>query len=113
LKNPNWTREQALACFHLYRNIPFGKLHSKNPEIIAFADAIGRTPSAVAMKLVNFASFDPAHTERNVKGLSNASRLDRAIWHEFENAPNRILADSKEAFNRLSETTTAGKPRRS
>jgi len=102
LKNPNWTREQALACFNLYCRIPFGKLHSRNPEIVAFADAIGRTASAVAMKLVNFASFDPAHQKRNVRGLSNASSLDRAIWEEFEVAPNTIAKQSEEAFNQLS-----------
>ena len=102
MKNLNWTREQALACFNLYCRIPFGKLHSRNPEIITFADAIGRTPSAVAMKLVNFASFDPAHKKRNVRGLSNASSLDRAIWEEFEAAPNAVAEQSEEAFNQLS-----------
>jgi predicted restriction endonuclease len=101
LKNTNWTREQALACFNLYCRIPFGKLHSRNPEIIAFAEAIGRTPSAVAMKLVNFASFDPVHQKRNVKGLANASNLDRTLWEEFEAAPNRIAEQSEEEFNRL------------
>jgi putative restriction endonuclease len=102
LKNANWTREQALACFNLYCRIPFGKLHSRNPEIIAFADAVGRTPSAVAMKLVNFASLDPAHKKRNVKGLANVSSLDRAIWEEFETAPNNVAEQSEEEFNRLS-----------
>jgi putative restriction endonuclease len=102
LKNQNWTREQALACFNLYCRIPFGKLHSRNPEIIAFAKSIGRTSSAVAMKLVNFASFDPVHQQRNVKGLANASNLDRALWEEFEAAPNRIAEQSEEAFERLS-----------
>ena len=101
MKNTNWTREQALACFNLYCRIPFGKLHSRNPEIIAFAEAIGRTPSAVAMKLVNFASFDPVHQKRNVKGLANASNLDRMLWEEFEAAPNRIAEQSEEEFNRL------------
>lgn len=105
MKNPNWSREQALACFNLYCRIPFGKLHSRNPEIVAFADAIGRTPSAVAMKLVNFASFDPAHKKRNVRGLSNASSLDREIWEDFEAAPNTIAEQSEEAFNQLSLPT--------
>ena len=54
------------------------------------------------MKLSNFASFDPAHKNRNVKGLSNASNLDRAIWEEFEAAPNKIAEESEEEFNRLS-----------
>lgn len=54
------------------------------------------------MKLSNFASFDPTHKNRNVKGLANASRLDRAIWEEFEAAPNKVAAQSEEEFNRLS-----------
>jgi putative restriction endonuclease len=102
LKNQNWTREQALACFNLYCRIPFGKLHSTNPNITAFAKTIGRTPSAVAMKLVNFASLDPAQKKRNVKGLANTSNLDRAIWEEFEAAPNSVAEQSEEEFNRLS-----------
>lgn len=102
LKIANWTREQALACFNLYCRIPFGRFHRLNPEIIAFANTVGRTPSAVAMKLSNFASFDPAHKRRNVKGLSNTSHLDKEIWKEFETVPNLIAEQSEEAFNHLS-----------
>ena len=86
----------------MYCGIPFGKLHSTNPNIVAFAKAIGRTPSAVAMKLVNFASLDPAQKKRNIKGLGNVSSLDRAIWEEFEAAPNSVAEQSEEEFNRLS-----------
>ena len=91
-----------MACFNLYCRIPFGKLHSTNPSIIAFAKTIDRTPSAVAMKLVNFASLDPAQKKRNIKGLGNVSSLDRAIWEEFEAAPNSVAEQSEEEFNRLS-----------
>jgi putative restriction endonuclease len=101
LKNQNWSREQALACFNLYCRIPFGKFDRGPREVIDFAKAIHRTPSAVAMKLSNFASFDPTHKNRNVKGLANASRLDRAIWEEFAAAPNKVAAQSEEEFNRL------------
>ena len=79
------------------------QVHNKSTrEIIALADAIQRTPSAVAMKLSNFASFDPAQKKRNVKGLANASNLDRAIWEEFEATPNKVAEESEEEFNRLS-----------
>lgn len=54
------------------------------------------------MKLVNFASLDPAQKKRNIKGLANASSLDRAIWEEFEAAPNSVAEQSEEEFNRLS-----------
>jgi DNA (cytosine-5)-methyltransferase 1 len=83
MSNGRWTHEQLKLAFHLYCQLPFGKLHSRNPEIVELARLIGRTPSAVAMKLVNFASLDPAITSTGRSGLGNASSLDREIWAEF------------------------------
>ena len=83
MTNGRWTHEQLKLAFHLYCQLPFGKLHSRNPEIVELARLIGRTPSAVAMKLVNFASLDPAITSTGRSGLGNASSLDREIWGEF------------------------------
>ena len=84
MSSDRWTKEQLKLAFHLYCQLPFGKLHSRNPEIIELATLIGRTPSAVAMKLVNFASLDPAITGTGRRGLGNASALDREIWNEFQ-----------------------------
>lgn len=78
-----WTKEQLKLAFYLYCQLPFGKLHQRNPEIIKLANLIGRTPSAVAMKLVNFASLDPAITGTGRTGLGNASSMDREVWEEF------------------------------
>lgn len=78
-----WTKEQLKLAFHLYCQLPFGKLHSRNPEIIQLAKLINRTPGAVAMKLVNFASLDPAITSTGRTGLGNAGSLDRGVWAEF------------------------------
>ena len=78
-----WTKEQLKLAFYLYCQLPFGRLHSRNPEIIKLAKLIGRTPDALAMKLVNFASLDPAITSTGRKGLKGASNLDREVWEEF------------------------------
>ena len=83
MSSERWTKEQLKLAFHLYCQLSFGRLHSRNPEIIELATLIGRTPSAVAMKLVNFASLDPAITESGRTGLGNASSLDREVWEEF------------------------------
>jgi hypothetical protein len=72
VRNNRWSREQLKLAFHLYCQLPFGKLHSRNAEIVELAQLIGRTPSAVAMKLVNFASLDPAITSTGRAGLGNA-----------------------------------------
>lgn len=78
-----WTKEQLKLAFHLYCQLPFGRLHSRNPEIIQLAKLISRTPGAVAMKLVNFASLDPAITATGRAGLGNAGSLDKEVWAEF------------------------------
>ena len=60
--NSAWSRTQLLVPFYLYCCMPFGKIHRLNPEIIRMATAIGRTPSALAMKMSNIASLDLAIT---------------------------------------------------
>jgi putative restriction endonuclease len=45
---------------------------------------MGRTPSAVAMKLTNLASLDPQITANGRKGLAGASQLDREIWAQLQ-----------------------------
>jgi hypothetical protein len=78
-----WTRQQLLIAFSLYCQIPFGKLHAKNPAIIKYAERIGRTPSALAMKLCNIASLDQRITATGRRGLSGASKADRDLWNEI------------------------------
>lgn len=83
MSSDRWTKDQLKLAFHLYCQLPFGKMHGRNPEIIELATLIGRTPSAVAMKLVNLASLDPAVIASGRSGLGNASALDREVWNEF------------------------------
>ena len=78
-----WTKDELKLAFHLYCQLPFGKLDQRNREVISLSKLIGRTPSAVAMKLVNFASLDPTITTTGRAGLANASALDREVWDEF------------------------------
>ncbi len=79
----SWSREQLILAFDLYCRTPFGKLHSNNPKIMELAKTIGRTPGALAMKLVNFASLDPIQKARGIKGLKNVSRADREVWSTY------------------------------
>jgi putative restriction endonuclease len=78
-----WSREELILAINLYCKIPFGRIHHNNPLIINLATLIGRTPSSVAFKLSNFASFDPSLQARGIKGASNASKLDLEVWNEF------------------------------
>ena len=78
-----WTQDQIKLAFHLYCQISYGRIYGRNPEIMALAQMIGRTADAVAMKMLNIASIDPAITSTGRAGLGNASALDRAVWDEF------------------------------
>ena len=83
-KRRDWTRSELILAFNLYCQIPFGRIHMRNPQIIQLAARIGRTPSAVAWKLANFARLDPTLAERDIKGATHGSRQDELIWNEFE-----------------------------
>lgn len=99
-----WTRNELIVAFNLYCRIPFGRIHKSNPMIIELANKIGRTPSAVAMKMVNFASLDPMHQLRNVKGLQHGSKQDEDIWKEFHEDWQGLASESQRAVQQLSKT---------
>ena len=93
-----WTRQQLLVAFALYCSIPFSRLHARNPEIIRIANDIGRTPSALAMKLVNIASLDPEITGTGRTGLKNVSASDRAMWDEMQDDWELFAVESDRAM---------------
>lgn len=78
-----WTREETILAFDLYCKTPFSKISKSNKDIIALAETLGRTPSSVGLKMANLAHYDPELIARNVKGMSNASKLDKEIVQEF------------------------------
>jgi hypothetical protein len=85
---------------HLYCHLPFGKIHARNPQIIELAGVLGRTPSAVALKMVNFASLDPTIDQ---KGLGNVSTLDRLVWQKFFENIDQYLEGDERGLSGLSE----------
>ncbi len=95
MERRNWTRDELILAFNLYCKIPFGKLNQRNPLVIELAKIIGRTPSSVAFKLVNFASLDPYHQNRGVKGMQNSGKLDKEIYNEFSNNWNDLIFESE------------------
>lgn len=105
MRSNRWTSEQLKLAFNLYCQLPFGKLHSRHAEIIELATLIGRTPSAVAMKLVNFASLDPAITNSGRTGLGNASALDREVWAEFHANWEKLAVECEMLRRNLDATT--------
>jgi putative restriction endonuclease len=91
-----WTREELILALNLYLKIDFGKMHSRNPDVIHLASIIEREPNAVAMRLVNYASVDPFHQNRGVKGLDGGKRQVQPIWDEFVMNREQVVYESEQ-----------------
>ncbi len=100
-----WTREELILAMNLYVKIPFGKMYKTNPQIIELANLIGRTPSSVTLRLTNFASHDPYHQARGVKGMTGSSKDAKAIFNEFINNWDNLLFESEQILAQKQHTT--------
>jgi putative restriction endonuclease len=97
----HWTKEELILALNLYLKLPFGKLHSRTPEIINLAKLIDRTPGSVAMRLNNFASVDPYHQQRGIGGLPGGRKQVEPIWNEFINNKEELLFESERILAEL------------
>ena len=102
MKSIKWSDSELILALRLYYQLPFGKMHKGNKEIIQLANIIERTPSAVAMKLVNFARFDTNLKNRNIKGLVNGSKQDEVIWNEY-GSPEILEEKSNELIETINK----------
>jgi putative restriction endonuclease len=94
--SPHWTREELILAFNLYLKLPFGKMHKGNEEVKKLASILGRrTPDSVAMRLTNFASVDPYHQKRGIKGMSGGYKQVKPIWDEFSQNQEDLVFESE------------------
>lgn len=94
-KNNNWTREETIIAFNVYCKIPFKSSSKTNPTIIKYANIIGRSPSALNMKVGNFGRLDPELRKQGIVGLGNGSKLDEIIWNEFNGNWDKLAFESE------------------
>ena len=99
-----WTRIHLLIALNLYCKIPYGKFHNRNPVIADIAARMGRTTNSLAIKLSNFASLDPVHHARGVKGLEGVSQRDLQMWNEFRENPELFMPESEQLLHDLYTT---------
>lgn len=95
MKKTNWTREQTIIAFNVYCKIPFKDSNSNHPEVIKYAKIIGRSPSALNMKIGNFGRLDPHLSERGITGLSHGSKLEEDVWNEFHDNWESLIYESE------------------
>ena len=93
-----WTRDEAMLVYRLYCEISFGQIDHGNARVVQLSEAIGRTPSSVAMKLANFAHLDPVLQQRGIRGMSNVSAQDREVASLFASDWDSSVAATAEAW---------------
>lgn len=91
----NWTREELILAFNLYCKLPYGQFNNRNAEVKELAELIGRTPGAIAYKLVNFVSIDPKQKLLGRKGATNIGKLDKEIFQEFTSSFDEMFLKSE------------------
>lgn len=95
-----------MVAFNLYCKIPFGRIHRGNSQVIELARAIGRTPSAVAWKLANFARLDPALKKRNIAGAAHGAAGEVEVWNEFHENWEKLAFESEKLLNEMTGAVT-------
>ena len=79
----NWTKEETIIAYNVYCKVPFKSSSKSNPTIIKYANIIGRSPSALNMKVGNFGRLDPELKQQGIVGLAHGSKPEEEVWAEF------------------------------
>ncbi|MGI6074599.1 MAG: HNH endonuclease [Fermentimonas sp.] len=97
-----WTREETIVAFNLYCKIPFKSCSKTHPMIIKYANILGRTPSALNMKIGNIGRLDPDLKEHGIVGLTHGAKMEGKVWEEFYGNPELIAFESEKIIAKLS-----------
>ncbi len=80
----NWSFQETSMAFVLYLFLPKKRLDDTGDEVRRLAAALGRTPSAVSLKIWNIASHDKIRQAEGKVGMSHGSKLDGEVWERYE-----------------------------
>ena len=104
-KSNNWSREETIVAFNVYCKIPFKSSSKTNPTVIKYANLLGRSPSALNMKIGNFGRLDPELKKQGITGLTNGSKLDEDVWNEFNGNWDKLAFESEKLIAELQNRT--------
>ncbi len=98
-----WTREETIIAFNAYCKIPFQKSSKTHPTVINYAKILGRTPSALNMKIGNIGRLDPDLKKQGIRGLLHGAKLEEEIWNEFIDNPEQLAFESEKLIAQFSQ----------
>lgn len=99
----NWTREETIVAFYVYCIVPFASSSKSNPTIIHYAKLLGRTSSALNMKIGNIGRLDPELKKQNITGLTHGAKMEERVWEEFENNREKLVYEAEQILENLSK----------
>ena len=105
MKINNWTKEETIVAFNVYCKIPFKNSSKTNPTVIKYANIIGRSPSALNMKIGNFGRLDPELKKQGITGLVNGSKLEEEVWNEFNGNWEELAFESEQLIAKFQNKT--------
>lgn len=91
----NWTKEETIIAFNVYCKIPFKESRKTHPLIVKYAQIIGRSPSALNMKVGNLGRLDPKLKEQGITGLTHGAKIEKEVWAEFYENPDKLTYESE------------------
>ena len=97
-KSYRWTRDELILALAVYIAAGKRQLPATDPEVIALARCIGRTPASVNMRLGNFLSVDPSYSGEGLRGGYDKCR---AVWDEFAHVPAHLRATAEVIRRRI------------
>lgn len=108
-KRRNWTREETIVAFYVYCTIPFAQSSKSNPTIIKYANILGRSPSALNMKVGNIGRLDPDLKRQDISGLTHGSKMEEIVWEEFNENREKLVFEAEEIIADLLDSNMEDK----
>lgn len=96
-----WTREETIVAFYVYCKIPFKDSNKSHAIIKEYAQILGRTPSALNMKVGNIGRLDPDLHKKGIIGLVHGAKMEEEIWGEFYKNPEHLAYESGKIIAKL------------
>lgn len=97
-----WTREETIVAFNVYCKIPFKSSSKTHPMIIKYAKILGRSPSALNMKVGNIGRLDPDLKGQGITGLVHGAKMEEDVWNEFYGNTELLAFESEKIIAQLS-----------
>lgn len=91
MRKNSWTDDEMILSLNLYYKLPFGRLNKATPEVKELAELIDRTPSSVALRLVNYAACDPFIINSGRKGMTSGIGKCKPYWDYFANNTEELF----------------------